>query len=293
MASTDGPLSDMELLTDSDTIEYPLDDAGSVTFSLSADPFEDPELTLHSTDEDGQTLTVDRFNEDFLTDPIRREHAAPRIAWTISQEADMDPDAEAVGEVFDAVRDDLASDTVVPVDRPTKSEIEAVSSVTYTPGKERPLTIEHGRERYVRQAQTFYKNLTHLDPQQVGEGSEVPGDLAEGDLNDPIRDTSEQWDRYRRVIFKMAEIGEPPTERKRLNVTDPSDINRLPSTILGGIEFEELVEIIKESEQYSGHPDKSVRNAIIDRGGTRPSNSVLRKFIRELGLADELEDFDA
>jgi hypothetical protein len=91
----------------------------------------------------------------------------------------------------------------------------------------------------------------------------------------------------------MAEIGEPPTERKRLNVTDPSDINRLPSTILGGIEGEELVEIIKESEQYSGHPDKSVRNAIIDRGGTRPSNSVLRMFIRELNLADELEDFDA
>jgi hypothetical protein len=91
MDSTDAPLSDMELLTDSDTIEYPLDDTGSVTFSLSADPFEDPELTLRSTDEDGQTLTVDRFNEDFLSDPIRRERAARRIAWMISEETGQDP----------------------------------------------------------------------------------------------------------------------------------------------------------------------------------------------------------
>jgi hypothetical protein len=158
MSPTDPPLpEDIELLTGEDTIEYPFDDRGRVTFDLSADPFEDPELTLRSTDEDGGTLTVDRVNQSFFSDPIRRERAAPRIAWTISQEADMDPDPEAVGEVFDAVRDDLASDTVVPVDRPTKNQIEDVSSVTYTPGKERPLTIEHGRERYVRQAQTFYK----------------------------------------------------------------------------------------------------------------------------------------
>jgi hypothetical protein len=91
----------------------------------------------------------------------------------------------------------------------------------------------------------------------------------------------------------MAEVGEPPSRRESLEINDPSDINRLPATILAGIEGEDLVSIIEESEQFSGHPEKSVVGRLTEMGPTRPSNSVLKRFITSLDLADELEDFDA
>jgi hypothetical protein len=65
MSPTADHRSDIEILTDSDTIEYPLGDTGAVTLDLSADPFGNLDIELRSTDQDGGTITVDRFNEDF------------------------------------------------------------------------------------------------------------------------------------------------------------------------------------------------------------------------------------
>jgi hypothetical protein len=293
MSPTADHRSDIEILTDSDTIEYRLDDAGAVTLDLSADPSGNLDIELRSTDEDGGTITADRFNEAFFGDPIRRERAARRIAWTISEETDQSPAPEAVLNVFETIQDDLATNSVVPVDEATHKAIENVSSATYTPGESKPLTIEHGRERFEPNPPTIIRNLTRFSPEQVGEGSEVPTALPEGEPTGSTRDVSDQWDLYRRVIFAMAEVGEAPSYREPLEITEPADVNRLPSRTLGGLDGDELVEIIEESEQYSGHPERSVVGRLTQRGGTRPSNSVLRKFIRELGLADELEDFDA
>jgi hypothetical protein len=292
-AETPSDRQEIALLTADDTIAYPLEDSGAVTLDLSADPSGNLDIELRSTDEDGQTITVDRFNERFFADSIRRERAARRIAWTISQETDQSPAPEAVLDVFETIRDDLATDSVIPVDDHTKEAIENISNVTYTPGESKSLTIEHGRERFGRKPPTIIRNLIRFSLEQVGEGSEVPTALPEGELTGSTRDASDQWDLYRRVLFAMAEVGEAPSYREPLEITEPADINRLPPTVLAGIDGEELVEIIEESEQYSGHPERSVVGRLTERGGTRPSNSVLQKFIRELDLADELEDFDA
>jgi hypothetical protein len=292
MSSTDTPLSDLKLLTAEDTIEYPLAPPGEVTLDLSADPFDDPEFTVQATDEDGETLTLDRFNERFFDDSIRSERAARRIAWTISEETDMAPAPTTVLNVFETIRADLASDSVIPVDEAIVKAIENVSSVIYTPGKEKPLTVVHGRERYDRQSKSFVRNLSRFPPEQVGEGFEAPTAQPETGLTERMQETSDQWNRFRRVLLKMAEVGDPPARRESLEITDPSDINRLPPTILGGIEGEDLVSIIEESETLTGHPERSVLGRLKARGGNRPYKSVLRKFVRELDLADELEDFD-
>ena len=88
-AETPSDRQEIALLTADDTIAYPLEDSGAVTLDLSADPSGNLDIELRSTDEDGQTITVDRFNERFFADSIRRERAARRIAWTISQETDQ------------------------------------------------------------------------------------------------------------------------------------------------------------------------------------------------------------
>jgi hypothetical protein len=303
MPPTNALLSDVELLTDSDTIEYPLAPPAEVTLDLSADPLGDPEFTIQATDEDGGKLTVDRVNQSFFADPIRRERAARRIAWTISEETDQGPSPTTVLNVFGTIRADLGADSVIPIDEGIEKAIENVSSVTYTPGKEEPLTVVHGPERYDRTAKSLVKPLTRFGPEQVGEGfdppTDQPGDelkrLYGGDkprgVSERDRETSDRWNRFRRLLFAMAEVGEQPNRREPLEITDPSVINRLPRQILGGIEGEELVKIIKESETLTGHPERSVRGRVIERGGTRPSLSVLRKFVREWGLADQLEDF--
>lgn len=280
-------LDDIMLLTDSNNSCTYDSDIEDVRFGLkAANPFASPELLLRAVDPAGSTLSVDRFSAGFFSDTVARTRATRRTASTLTRALGRDVAPEAVDRVLDRIAEDLARGQVVVLDKPTKSTLEDVSRVVYTPGSDRPWTIVKGRERFDRRSKSFARSLVRYSPEVMGLNADPPNNPP----NPSLTQNPDRWQAFASVCTSIAEDGEVPKRRESLDVTDPEHIDRLPSNVLCGLSHGELTELVKECNRRKGGPESLEGTLRIEHPHGQPSKPVLGEFIEKNGLTDELDD---